>query len=215
MALNKKNTTLLTRIGIGFVAVLMLLAFMPGVFDFFSSGPAPDDALDDAAANQADQIAATYYPTVASLKDNLASDPTSYTVLVTLGNTYSDWAREVGQISQNGAGLPMWDAATIYYDRALETTSSDPAVLTDSAIAHYYSGDATGAIALVEKVMVMSPEFAPAFFNAGVFYNSAGMSDKAVTAMKRYLELDPQGQYGNTEYANKVIAGTADTDGTQ
>jgi len=205
MALDKKNTSLATRIFIIAVVVALVLAFaIPAGMSLFSSGEGPEDT---AGGGQLELIAAQYAATIAGNDQMLASDPTSYTVLVTQGNTYFDWAIAVQQSgAQNLEDRPMWTSAVVFYDRALQAQPGDPNVSTDLAISKYYSGDTAGAIVVVEGVMEAGPDFAPGFFNAGIFYDSAAMSPQAVTAMTRYLELDSQGQYGDPALAGEIIA---------
>ena len=207
MALDKKKSSLLTRIGIGIIAGMLVLAFVPWDSIGLSGSSNSDGSVD--TGGQLEAIAAQYAATISGNDQMLASDPTSYTVLVTQGNTYFDWAIAVQQSdAQNLEDRPMWTSAVVFYDRALEVRPGDPSVATDLAISKYYSGDTAGAIVVVEEVMVSGPDFAPGFFNAGVFYNSAGMTQEAAAAMTRYLELDPQGQYGDPALAGEIIAGT-------
>ena len=206
MALDKKKSSLLTRIGIGIIAVMLVLAFVPWDSIGLTGGSGSNGSEGD---GQMEAIAARYSATIGGNDQLLASDSTSYTVLVTQGNTYFDWAHEVqGLDTQNLEDRPIWTSASVFYGRALEVQPGDPSVATDYAISKYYSGDAEGAIVIVGEVMESSPDFAPAFFNAGIFYSSAGRSPEAVAAMTRYLELDPQGQSGDPEYARNIIAGT-------
>ena len=208
MALDKKNTSLVTKIGLGIIALVLVLAFVP--WDSFGlvGGSGGSDSS-DGSTGQLEAIAAQYSATINGNDQMLASDPTSYTVLVTQGNTYFDWAIAVQQAgAQNLEDRPIWTSAAVFYERALEVQPGDPSISTDLAIAKYYSGNTEGAIVIVEEVMVTNPDFAPAFFNAGIFYRAAGMSQQAATAMKRYLELDPQGQFGDPGLANEIVAGT-------
>ncbi len=207
MALDKKKASLLTRIGIGIIAGMLVLAFVP--WDSIGLSGSSGNGSSDTGGGQLEAIAAQYAATIGGNDQLLASDPTSYTVLVTQGNTYFDWAIAVQQSdAQNLEDRPMWTSATVFYGRALEVQPGDPNVSTDLAISKYYSGDIEGAIVVVEEVMESGPDFAPAFFNAGIFYNSASMTQEAVAAMTRYLELDPQGQFGDPDLARETIAGT-------
>lgn len=208
MALNKKQTSLLTKIGIGFVAVLLVISFVPwsslGLF-----GPT-DTGTTDATAGSLDAIAAQYSPAVAAYDQVLASEPTSYTVLVNQANTYFDWALDVQQAASTQAALagsdrPLWLSATSFYERAVAVQDGAPAVVTDLSIAYYYTGQTDKAIATVEPVLVSSPDFAQAFFNAGVFYSSAGQGEKATAALTKYLELDPEGTSGNRDFAQTTL----------
>lgn len=214
MALNKKQTSLMTKIVLGVLVVVFVTSFISIGSDIWSGRNTSDAQTSTTGA--LDTIAAKYAGTVQAYEQQLASDPTSYTVLVNQANTYFDWGIEVRQAAPNtGADTPMWVSARSYYERAMALSSEDPAVATDYSIAVFYSGDTAGAIAVVEPVMESSPEFAPAFFNAGIFYNAAGDAAKAAAAMQRYLELDPNGQVGDPQLANDIISQAGGAPGTE
>ncbi len=203
MAINKKKASPVVKIGIIAVGALLVLSFLP----WSSLGLLMSNNQNSSTTGtqgQLDAISAKYTGTVAGLEQALASDPTSYTVLVNLGNTYFDWGVEVQQTNVAGADKPIWVTASVYYDRALNITPGDPAVTTDAAIATYYSGDTAKAIALVAPVMKANPEFAPAFFNAAIFYDSSGMTNEAALAASAYLKLDPNGQNGDPDLAKSI-----------
>ena len=207
MALNKKQTSLFTKIFIGIVVVMLVLALAgPGLLGLFDGGQDQTAQTEGDAALE--QIATQYAPTAQSYTLALASDPTSYTALVVLGNTYSDWAAEAGQVSPaSGADFPMRAAAISYYERAMAIDSSEPGVGVDLAIAHFYSGDASAAIGVAEAVIVEDETFVPAYFNIAIFYDSVGNREAAIVAAERYKELDPEGQFGDPGVADQIIAG--------
>lgn len=203
MALDKKQTSLLTKIGIGLIAAVLVLAFIP--WDSIGLGGGGNTQDPATGTGQLEAIAARYAPTIAANDQKLASEPTSYTVLVTQGNVYFDWAIDVQQASQSGADLPIWLAASVYYGRAIEQQSGDPNVATDYAVSLYYSGNTQAAIDVIEPVLEENPDFAVAFYNAGIFYDTAGRGADAVRVMQRYIELDPSGQTGSPDVAQDVI----------
>lgn len=204
MAINKKKASPVVKIGIIAISALIVLSFLP----WSSLGLLMANSGSGQTGGQLETIAGSYTGSVSAFEQALASDPTSYTVLVNLANTYFDWGIEIKQAQIAGADKPVWLSATLYYDRALGLQPGDPAVSTDAAIAHYYSGDTARAIALVEPVMTEVPTFAPAFFNAALFYDTAGLTTEAATAANAYLALDPDGNSGDPELA-KSIAGKA------
>jgi tetratricopeptide (TPR) repeat protein len=61
----------------------------------------------------------------------------------------------------------MWISAATAYERALAEQPGDPNVSVDLAIAYFYSGQTDRAIETAERVIAESPEFGPAYFNAG------------------------------------------------
>ena len=141
----------------------------------------------------------------------LQSNPTSYTVLVDQGNAYFDWGIDLQQASSTnealrGADQPLWISAQQYYERATTVKSDDPNVTIDYAIATFYSGDAVKAITIAEKVRKEQPDFAPAWFNLGVFYQAQGRNADAYNAYQKALALDPSGNNINGDYAKQQVA---------
>lgn len=154
---------------------------------------------------------AKYQPTVAALTAQLQSDPTSYTALVNLGNTYFDWAAQIQQASTTstsavGADQPLWVSAKDAYSRAVKANPKAPApVVTDYAITLFYTGETDVAISTVEKVIKETPDFVPAYFNAGIFYRAKGETSKAIGAFEKVVKLDPKGTQTNLQYAKQQL----------
>ncbi len=215
MAINKRNASPMMRIGIAAVALILVMALMPGVFALFSPRPTQDSPT--TGQGQLEQIAAQYGPRIAALDGMLESQPTSYTVLMQVGHTYFDWGAEIQQagLGASGEDRPMWLAAASFYDRALELDASIPPDLVDAAIAHFYSGNTTKAIELGEAAVAVDPEFAPAHYNLGVFYRSVGRQVEAIAAYEKAIELDPEGQVTNVEQARLALLDMAAETGTE
>lgn len=205
MAINKKKASPVVKIGIWVVSAMLILSFtLPLLIDGLSGS---SGTTNNTGTGQLDAVATKHGPTVTALEQQLASQPTSYTVLSNLGNTYFDWGMEAEQASPNtGASRPMWTSAVVYYDRAIEVQPGNPNVTTDAAIAHYYSGDAPGAAALIDTVIKANPEFAPGHFNGAIFYEAVGRNADALAAAKKAQELDPEGQSGDPTVLSDLIA---------
>ena len=194
MAIDKKRTsvwmkTVLIFVAVAFVASIVLPAFI-GWGD-----PSPQDSGASETGLVLEQIAASHAPAIAAGTAQLDASPEDYDVLANLGNTYYDWGFQIVNALGQGSGydLPMWVSATVYYERALAVQPGDPNVQVDMAIAYFYAGDTARAIEVAEAVFEESPEFAPAYYNASIFYRTAGRIDEAVTVLERYLELEPEG----------------------
>lgn len=207
MAINKARTPIWMKV----VLIVLAIVF---VFGFVSIGASPfmNDQTQQTTpgTGSLDAVNSQFGPTVQSLTGLLQSEPESYTVLVNLGNTYFDWAIAIQQESQNtsaaiGADLPIWVASADAYRRALVIQPGEPPVTVDFAIALFYTGDTANAIKNAEAIAESTPDFAPAFFNLGVFYGAINESDKAIAAFERYLELDPEGTQGNADFAKSQI----------
>lgn len=200
MAIDKSNTkpwvkvTLIVLI-VAFVMSFVVLAANP--WELFKS---PETTTGTPAV---DAVDSQYQPQVASLTALLQSEPESYTVLVTLGNAYFDWAAQKQQASQTststlGADLPLWNGAKDAYARAIAVQNDSPSVSIDYAITLFYTGDSLKAIETAEKVTKETPEFSPAWFNLGIFFQTLGENPKAITAFERYLKIDPKGTGGGS-----------------
>ncbi|MDH4140585.1 MAG: tetratricopeptide repeat protein [Coriobacteriia bacterium] len=189
MALNKKQASMATRIGIAIVAVILVISFVPGLVGLFGSG----ESTQTDPAGQLQTIAQKYSQTVQYNEQLLASDPTSYTVLVQQGNVYFDWAYEALSVD-TGSAMPMWGQAIQYYERALSVQPGDPAMMTDLAIAYDFSGRTDDAIAVVRATNEAAPQFAPAYYHLGRFLQIKGDTAGAIEALQTYLAMDPTGQ---------------------
>lgn len=210
MALNKAQTSLGVKIVLIFLVIAFVVSFIPVVGGFFGSG-AQDTGTGTAGTDPVSQAGTKFGPQVESLTGLLQSDPESYTVLVQLGNTYFDWAIDVQKAAQTnqqfaGQDQPMWIAAKDAYGRAVAVQPGEPPVEVDFAIARFYTGDTTGAIATAEKVSKDNPTFAPAWFNLGIFYGALNQNDKAVASFEQYLKLDADGKSGNPDFAKSEIS---------
>lgn len=205
MAINKKQSSLWVKIVLIFVVVAFIASLLPAFFMGNTGGTQDASGASETAA-ALERIANDHLPAVNSYTAVLSSEPTSYTALVGLGNTYFDWGSQIQQTvgASTGNDLPMWLSAATLYSQALTVQPGDPSVATDFAIALFYSGQTDRAIEVIEQVQAESPEFGPAYFNAGVFYRFAGDTGKAIANLERYLELEPEG--GSAPAATNILA---------
>ncbi len=199
MALNKAQTS----VGVKVILVLLIVAFVASFIPLFGSAFSGDGGAGSQQNKPStlESIAQQFQPTVASLTAQLQSEPESYPVLVSLGNTYFDWAIQVQQASSTdsatiGADQLMWVAAKDAYRRALAVREGEAPVTVDYAITLFYTGETNEAIKTALKVTKDTPDFGPAYFNLGVFYNAVGQTGKAIAAYEQYLKLDPEGARG-------------------
>jgi tetratricopeptide (TPR) repeat protein len=212
MALDKRQTSLWVKVVIGFIAVAMvLLLTLPAIGSILNSGDGGDDTATQANMGTLDAIAATYQPTILSFEDQLQGEETSATVYVNLGNAYFDWALEVQSAASQGlvpagSDTSLWLSSASYYDQAIAAGVEEPGVLTDMAVAKFYTGDTAAAIASVERALTGDPEFLLGYYNAGIFYADAGRTDEAVAAYERYLELDPGDSPERTQFVQDQLA---------
>jgi len=205
VAINKKQASTWVKI----VVVVVVIAFAGGSLlpVFFGAGrSAQQPVTDTETAATMERIASDHIPSIMGGIATLESEPESYTVLVNLGNTYYSWGAQLRDAFGPGGGqdLPMWTSAGAYYERALSLQPGDPNVKTDLAVTYFYGGQTQRAIDLIEEVIAESPDFAPAHFNAGIFYRASGQFDDAVAILERYLELEPEGP--NTAAARQILS---------
>ncbi len=203
MAINKKTMSTPFRVVVVIICLLLVVTMIPwGALGLFSNNNQSVPGSQEAIANR-------HSPGIDMLQTQLASDPTSYTVLIGIARSYSVWASEamMADTAGLGADVTIWQSSVTYFNRALEIAADNPADMMDASIARFYSGDLDGAIQLVEAVWAIDPDFAPSHFNAGIFFETAGRTTEAIAAYTRYLELDPQGMGpGNPSVAQSAIA---------
>lgn len=208
MAINKANSPVWVKVTLIVLIIAFALSFVIVAANPFSA-PTTDQTAATTTTSESDT---QFQGTVAALTSQLQSEPESYTVLVSLGNAYFDWAAQKQQESQTstsavGADLPLWSAAKDAYSRAAAINDTEPAVMTDFAITLFYTGDTTNAIKVAEAVLKIDPNFSPAHFNLAIFYQATGENDKAIASFEEYLKLDPNGENGGSpDYAKQQIS---------
>jgi len=209
VAINKANSPTWVKVTLIVLIVAFVLSFIVLASNPFSGTPAASTTTTSTAGASAADT--QYQGQVASITTQLQGDPQNYDLLVTLGNTYFDWAAAKQQESQAatssaGADMPLWVAAKDAYSRAVAIKGTDSPVVVDYAIVVYYTGDTTKAIELAEGVVKSDPDFSPASFNLGIFYQGIGDTEKALVSFERYLKIDPEGKTGgNPDYAKQQV----------
>ena len=215
MAINKAKTSPWMK---GFIIILIIAfvgtigyASLGGIVDLFRQ-PAAQTTAPTTTVVSVEQVNANFKPGVDALVAAAASDPTSYTAQVNLGNAYFDWAQTLSTPAEGASQIttaamaaagPLWLSSKDAYAKAVKIKAGDPAVETDFAIVTYYSGDTTSAIVIGERTTKAQPDFSQAWLNLGVFYAGSGQTAKAIAAFERYLKLDPKGQ--NVAFAQDQI----------
>ncbi len=184
------------------VLIILIVAFVSmfvgtGISGLFTSTGSQSTTQ---TADPVQQINSQYQPQVDALAAVVASQPTSYTALVNLGNAYMDWSSALLQSSQNATAPAMqFLGARNAYQQALKIKKDDPQVLGDYAVVLYYSGETTSAIAAGQEAVKIDPKLATAWFNLGNFYlyqaqnGNKAVKQKAIGAYNEYLKLEPTG----------------------
>jgi len=209
VAINKSNSPTWVKITL----IVLIIAFVASLITIVANPFQASNTQTTGAQTGADQVSqvdAQYQPQVAGLTSQLQSDPTSYTVLVNLGNTYFDWAAQIQQASQAntsavGADQPLWTSAKDAYARAVAVSNKESSVRTDYAITLFYTGDTTKAIEIVTAVTKDDPKFPYGWFNLGIFKKALGDNKTALAAFQKAIELDPKGAKISIDYAKQQV----------
>jgi len=194
------------------VLIVLIVAFVASFVSIgaglFSGGQTTD--TQPTGTDPLATVNAQYQPTVAAITSTLQSEPESYTALVSLANTYFDWAASVQQASQTstaaaGADQPLWVSAKDAYSRAIAVKNEEPPVQVDYAITLFYTGETTKAVKVATQVTKDTPDFAPAYFNLGIFYRALGQNKESAAAFNQAVKLDPEGKQINLEFAKTQL----------
>lgn len=207
MAIDKSNTPTWMKATLILLAIVFMSSFVTVGASSCSEGvstggPATNDPVATAKGN--------FEGTVNALTGLLASDPTSYTLLVNLGDQYFNWARELSSSAQTStaaaeAAYAKWTSASETYARALETSSGTPSVKVDYAFSLFNSQDTTKAIEVASGVLKSDPKFAMAPFALGEFYSYKRDNQSAIKYFNQYLALDKKDEWGNNAYAKDAV----------
>ena len=215
MALNKSQTSLWMKILIIALAIMMaLLVLLPGITSMMTPSDTPagqsTNASGTASPTSYEGISQKFAPQVQANEAAVTSNPKDFKILVAQANAYFDWALTVRQtqaLAAQGLDQPLWKSAVSYYQRALAVNPKvDPAVMTDYAIVLHYSGSDKAAIAMVDKVLKVQPDFPQANLNRGVFAESSNDTATAVAFYGKYVKLNPTNDASSLAYAKSRLA---------
>ena len=229
MSINKSNTSLGMKIILVILIVSFVLLFsyggITGFIDLFTKQQATTQT---ATTDPITQIKNQYDPQIKAFDAAVASNPTSYTLLVNLAEAHLTYAQQL-QTAASSQSSQVNTATMVVLSQQLSLAldnfkkavkaNKKPASpdLVDYAITTYYSGDATGAVTIGERVVKADPTFAPARYNLGIFYQAVNKKAQAIAAFQKYITLDPKGLAGNPSYAVqqlKVLGGSVPSTAT-
>lgn len=197
MAINKSHTSPLMKTLIIILAASFVLSIgfagigsIPGC----SAGPllpqpGADIGTGAASTDTTTSLAAQYTQQIDSLEASLTVSPKDYNLLVAQGENYLEWALKYAAVTK---ALPdtsstVWASAKSYFERAIKVKATDGSVIGDYAMALFYSGETTAAIAAGEKSRVLDPKGAQNLYNLGNYYSAAGDTAKALEAYQACL----------------------------
>jgi len=212
MAINKARTSPLMKTLIIILAASFVLSIgfagigsIPGC----SAGPllpqpnATTGADSTASTETTAALAARYTKQIGSLEASLTADPKNYELLVAQGESYLQWALEFATLTSTlpDTSSTVWASAITYFDRALKVKATDGSVVGDYAMALFYSGETTAAIAAGEQSRKLDPTGAQNLYNLGNYYSKAGNTSKALEAYKACLAANSAAASPNAELA--------------
>lgn len=156
----------------------------------------------------AEDVNNIYQPAVDSLERRLQQNPDNVAILNDLARAYFDWGVRLSFFATDEATLQKRSEVFVKsveaYDKLLAISPSNTTVV-DRSLALYYSGDVTGAINALEEFTQKTTDFAPAWANLGMYYQTLGMNDKAKEAYQKAADLDADGSLGIKSYAEQRI----------
>ena len=142
------------------------------------SQPAPANFGMETALPSEQQLKAAADSQAAPLLLRLKAEPSSASLLASLGNIYYD--------------AKQYPAAIDYYERSLKVQPADTSVRTDLGTAYWYTGNADTAIAQFDKSLTYDPKKADTLFNLGIVkWQGKKDGPGAVAAWKKLLEANP------------------------
>lgn len=169
--------------------------------------PQPNAGIDTGASTGSvettAELAAQYTQQITSLEASLTADPKNYDILVAQGENYLGWALQYATLTNSlpDTSSTVWASAISYFDRAIKIRATDGTVLGDYAMALFYSGETTAAIAAGEKSRTLDPTGAQNLYNLGNYYSAAGDTAKALEAYKACLTANSASASPNADLA--------------
>ena len=146
-----------------------------------------------------DYVDSQYADYVADLESQLEGDPENTETLLAAARACSSWGTSVMMLAANddeaSHGTELVQRAVGYYDRYLALDNASDA-RAERAMCEYYLGDAETATSDLEAVTTDDPEYAPAWYDLGSLYEAQGLTDDALAAYQKAVELDPDDEQG-------------------
>ena len=163
-----------------------------------------------------DYVDSQYTDYVADLESKLEDDPENAETLLATARACSSWGSSVLMLAttdeESSHGTELMQRAIDYYDRYLALDNASDA-RTERAMCEYYLGDTEAATADLEAVTTDDPEYAPAWYDLGTLYEGQGLSDEALAAYQKAVELDPDDEQGvGTNAQSRIDALTGASD---
>lgn len=205
LAKNRGGVSAPVKVFIIVVAAIMVLSTVLGAVASFANSRNNQSV----SLSSLEDVDNQFAPQAETLEQQLAKDPDNYELLSRLGSLYLSWGYYSSMFSTVDAETltanQRLEQAITYIDQALEIEDS-ASLRVDRAVAKYYEGDSTSAIATLQECVEAYPEYGPAWANLGLFYESRGHTSDALDAYAKAIEVDPDDEQGSKSFAEERIA---------
>lgn len=202
---------------VAFVVIFALSTLAGALASVFQSHQAAQDSAQD-SADDTDAIAridGNYEGIVSSFEAKVAENPDDAASLLALGRYCLAWGANVRSQAttddETSHANELFERAMGYYDQYLAIEDS-PAARVDRALCQYYEGDTSAAVTALEELTQSSPDYAPAWLNLGMLYETQGNTDAATSAYEQAQTLDPNNEYGAYSYATQRLSALQSAD---
>lgn len=180
-------------------------------FDGISQASLNTTAAGEAAWMHLNAAGSAYEKAIPVMKQIVTSQPASYTVWVSLAESYRDYGNVAANIEwmQSQSSTAAAEAAKANsalaveaYEKALAIDPSDRTVTMDYAIALYNADDTAKAVKVATDVTKANADYAAAWYWLGNFQYQLGEFDDATKSLNKSLDLDPNGAVPGNDPVN-------------
>lgn len=149
-----------------------------------------------------------FEPDLIDMDKALERDPSDKDTLLKAGEACLSWGSYVRMLATVDAEVShaneILERGVGYFDRLIAIEPSDEASM-NRAMCKFYEGDTSNAIQALEQLTTDSPEYAPAWANLGMLYESANRADEARAAYQSAIDLDADDKAGVRSYAQSRL----------
>lgn len=149
-----------------------------------------------------------FEPDLIDMDKALERDPSDKDTLLKAGEACLSWGSYVRMLATVDAEVShaneILERGVGYFDRLIAIEPSDEASM-NRAMCKFYEGDTSNAIQALEQLTTDSPEYAPAWANLGMLYESANRADEARAAYQSAIDLDADDKAGARSYAQSRL----------
>lgn len=203
---SERTTPFMKVVIVVFAAILVITLMLPSLSALFA--PAKEESAQKQseetsqsaeAENQTPQSAQdvdnVFRPAADALKKRLEEKPDNVALLNDLSSLYFNWGIQLMPFAKDQATLghmqQVFSTAAETYDKLLGISPSDT-VTVDKNLSLFYAGKSDEALKGLEELTKKSPDFASAWANLGMVYETEGRADDAKSAYKKAIEVNKE-----------------------